>query len=69
MKTDKSSMRNNMKDKRISKKWPDPLILQWSCQAIIMVSCSTWMITKINGVTPDLFCTGVIGHPRYVFLN
>ena len=22
------------------------------------------MTTKMNGVTTDLFCTGVIGHPR-----
>ena len=22
-----------------------------------------------NGVATDLFCTGVIGHPRYIFLN
>ena len=22
-----------------------------------------------NGVATDLFCTGVIGHPRQVFLN
>ena len=22
-----------------------------------------------NGVTTDLFCTGVIGHPRHLFLN
>ena len=29
----------------------------------------TWMTTKINGVATDLFCTGVIGHPGYNFLN
>ena len=63
MKTDKSSMRNNMKDKHISKNWPDPLSPQWSRQAVIIVSRSTWKTTKINGVATDLFCTGVIGHP------
>ena len=25
--------------------------------------------SKINGVATDLFCTGVIGHPGYMFLN
>ena len=52
-----------MKNKHISKYWPDPLIPQWSRQAVITISRSTWMTTKINGVATDLFCTGVIGHP------
>ena len=34
-----------------------------------MVSCSTWMTSKTNGVATDLFCTGVIGHPVGMILN
>ena len=48
--------------------WPDFLCPQWSRQVVIMVFRSIWMTTKINGVVTDLFCTGVIGHPRHVFL-
>ena len=48
MKTDRLSMRNNMKDKHISKNWPDPLNPQWSRQAVITVSRSTWMTSKIK---------------------
>ena len=47
--------------------WPKSLYPQWSRQAVITVSRSTWMTTKINGVATDLFCTGVIGHPGYMF--
>ena len=36
---------------------------------VITVFRSTWMTTKINGVATDLFCTGVIDHPKYNFLN
>ena len=36
---------------------------------VITVLRSTWMTTKINGVATDLFCTGVIGYPEYMFLN
>ena len=36
---------------------------------VITVSHSSWMTIKINGVATDLFCTGVIGHSRCVFLN
>ena len=53
----------------MTKYWSDSLVPQWSHQAVIMVFRSTWMTTKINGVTIDLFRTGVIDHPRCVFLN
>ena len=36
---------------------------------VITVSRSTWMTTIINGVSTDLFCTSVIGHPSSMFLN
>ena len=32
----------------MTKYWSDSLIPQWSRQAIITVSCSTWMTTKIK---------------------
>ena len=44
------------------KYWFDSLCLQWSRQAVITPSRSTWMTTKINGAAIDLFCMGVIGH-------
>ena len=69
MTTDKLSMRNNMEDKHMTKYWPDSLSPQWSHETVITVSRSTWMTTKINGVAIDLFCTGVIGDPRYMFSN
>ena len=53
----------------MTKYWSDSLSLQWSRQAIITVSRSTWMTTEINGVATNLFCTGVIDHPGCVFLN
>ena len=53
----------------MTKFWFDSLIPQRSRQAVITISRSTWMTTKINGVATDLFCTGVIGHPEYMFLN
>ena len=36
---------------------------------VITISRLTWIIIKISGVTTDLFCISVIGHPRYMFLN
>ena len=36
---------------------------------VITASRSTWMITKIKGVTTDLFYTGVISHPIGMVLN
>ena len=36
---------------------------------VITISCSTWMTTKMNGVVTDLFCTGVIDHPGYMFFK
>ena len=32
----------------MTKYWPDSLSLQWSRQAVITVSRSTWMTTKIK---------------------
>ena len=65
---DKLSMQIKMKD-NTSKYWSDSLSSQWIHQAVITVSRSTWMTTKINGVAIDLFYTGVIGHSKYNFLN
>ena len=43
---------------------------QWSRQAVITVSRHDLDDHKNkNGVATDLFCTGVIGHPGYMFLN
>ena len=53
----------------MTKYWPNSLIPQWSHQAVITISRSTWKTTKMNGVAIDLFCTGVIGHPGYMFSN
>ena len=47
----------------------DGYIYTYIYTIIIMVSRSTWMTTKINGIATDLFCTGVIDHPAYNFLN
>ena len=44
------------------KYWSDSLCLQWSRQALITPSRSTWMTTKINGAATDLFYMGVISH-------
>ena len=51
--------------------WPNSLIPQWSRQAVITVSRHDLDDHKIkyNGVATDLFCTGVIGHSRHMFLN
>ena len=48
---------------------PDSLSPQCSRQAIISAFRSTWRTTKINGVSTDLFCTSVIGHPVGMILN
>ena len=53
----------------MAKYWSDSLSPQRSRQALITVSRSTWMTIKMNGVAIDLFCTGVIGHPRCMSLN
>ena len=43
----------------------DILIMrEYTILIVITVSRSTWMTSKINGVAIDLFCTGVIDHPR-----
>ena len=50
--------------------WSDSQYPQWSRQAVITVSRHDLEDHKNkNGVATDLFCTGVIGHPRYMFLN
>ena len=36
---------------------------------VITVSRSTWKTTKMHGVATDLFCTSVIDHLEYNFLN
>ena len=41
----------------------DSLSSQWSRQAVITVSRSTWK-TKYNGVATNFFCLGVIGHQK-----
>ena len=66
---DKLSMQITMEDKTWLNIGLTLSCPQWSRQAVITVSCSTWMTTKINGVATDLFYTGVIGHPKYNFLN
>ena len=54
----------------MTKHWPNSLSLQWSRQAVITVSRHDLEDHKHqNGVATDLFCTGVIGHPRCMFLN
>ena len=53
----------------MTKYWSDSLSPQWSCQAVITVSRSTWMTTKINRVATDLFCMDMIGHPVGMALN
>ena len=50
MKTDKLSMRNNMKDNIGLNFGLTLYYLQRSHQAVITVSHSTWIITKMNGV-------------------
>ena len=48
--------------------WPDSKIPQWSRQAVITVIRHDLDDPKHkNGVTTDLFCTGVIGHPGCIF--
>ena len=54
----------------MTKYWPNPLSPQWSRQAVITVSCHDLDDHKHkNGVTIDLFCTGVIGHLGYMFFK
>ena len=62
---DKLSMRNKYERQYVTKYWPDSLTPQWSRQAVITVSRHNLDDHKHkNGVATDLFCTGVIGHPR-----
>ena len=53
----------------MTKYWSDSLSPQWSRQAVITVFRYTWMIAKMNGVAKYFFCTGVIDHSGYMFLN
>ena len=69
MKTDKLNMRNNMEDNIWLNFGLTLYSPQQSRQAVITVSRSTWMTTKITEVAIDLFYTGVIDHPEYMFLN
>ena len=70
MKTDKLSIQNNMEDNIWLNIGLTLLFPQWSRQAVITVSRHDLVDHKIkNGVAIDLFCTGVIGHPRCMFLN
>ena len=55
---------NCNKRQHMIKYWSDSLCPQWSRQAVITVSRSTRMTTKMNGVATNLFYTGVIGPPR-----
>ena len=66
---DKIKHTNHKERQQMTKYWSDSLSPQRSRQAVITISRSTWMTTKINGTATDLFCTGVIGHPGCVFLN
>ena len=67
--TDKIKHTNHKGRQHMTKYWSDSLSPQQSRQAIITIPRSTWMTTKTNRVATDLFCTGVIVHPRYNFLN
>ena len=67
--TDKIKHTNHKERQHMTKYWSDSLSPQWSRQAVITVSRSTWMTTKINGIATDLFCTDVISHLGYIFLN
>ena len=69
MKTDKLSMRNNIEDKVGLNFGLTLYFPQWSRQAVITVSRSTWMTTNIKRVATDLFYTGVIGHLEGMILN
>ena len=60
---------NYHRGQHMTQYWSDSLSPQWSRQAVITVSRSTWMTIKINGVATDLFYTGVIAHPGFLFLN
>ena len=52
----------------ILKLWVD----RFSTYIMIVITVSRYDsedYQKENGVATDLFCTGVIGHPGYIFLN
>ena len=69
MKTDKLSMRNNMEDNI----WLNigltllSLVESPSCHNDFSLDLDDHK--NVNGVAIDLFCTDVIGHPRYMFSN
>ena len=63
-------MRNNIEDNIWLNIGLTLLSPQWSRQAVITVSRHDLDDHKHKyGVATDLFCTGVIGHPRHMFLN
>ena len=54
----------------MTKYWPNSLIPLRSHQVVITVSrYDLDDHTNKNGVATDIFCTGVIDHPEYMFLN
>ena len=59
MKTDKLSMRNNMEDNIWLSIGLTLLIPQWSRQAVITVSRSTWKTTKIKMESSPIFSVRV----------
>ena len=58
-----------MHDHLICISFLDALLVYLFLIIVITVSRLTWMTTKINEVAIDLFCTGVIDHPRCMFLS
>ena len=46
---------NHKGRQHMTKYWSDSLIAQWSRQAVITVSRSTWMTTKIKMESPPIF--------------
>ena len=63
-------MRNNIEDNIWLNIGLTLLSPQWSRQAVITVSRHNLDdYQKSNGVTTDIFCTSVIGHPVGMFLN
>ena len=53
--TDKLSMRNKYEKQYMTQYWLDSHSPQWSRQAVITVSRSTWMTTKINVESLPIF--------------
>ena len=62
-------MRSNMKDKHMTKYWSDSLSPQWSRQAVITVSRSTWKTTKIQWSRHQSFLYGCDRSPEAYVLK